>query len=167
MIRQCIEQDFESMFAIINDAARAYEGIIPADRWHEPYMSRHYLHHEIDSGVVFHGYREEGELIGIMGVQEVKEVTLIRHAYVRTRDRNRGIGGKLISHLKRMIDRPCLVGTWAAAAWAVSFYQKHGFNLVTQKQKDLLLRKYWSIPERQVETSVVLADAAWFRAGGA
>ncbi len=162
MIRKCTEKDFESIYAIINDAARAYKGIIPADRWHEPYLSRHYLQHELDAGVVFRGFQEGGELIGVMGVQDVKDVTLIRHAYVRTADRNKGIGGTLLTEIKKLIVRPCLVGTWAAAVWAVSFYQKHGFTLVTPRQKDRLLKTYWSIPERQVETSVVLADANWF-----
>ncbi len=163
MIRLCTEKDFESIYAIINDAARAYKGIIPEDRWHEPYLSRHYLQHEIDSGVVFRGYVDKGELIGVMGVQEVKDVTLLRHAYVRTSDRNRGIGGNLIAETRKMITLPCLVGTWAAASWAISFYQKHGFALVTPKQKNRLLKTYWSIPDRQIETSVVLADESWFQ----
>ncbi len=163
MIRPCIDSDFEIMFAIINDAAQAYKGIIPADRWYDPYMSRHYLQHEIDAGVVFWGYEDNGQLCGVMGYQDVQDVTLIRHAYVRTVERSRGIGGKLISHLQTLIARPCLVGTWAAASWAIHFYEKHGFKLVTREQKEMLLRKYWSIPERQVETSVVLADATWFK----
>jgi N-acetylglutamate synthase-like GNAT family acetyltransferase len=162
VIRRCGQSDFEAMNAIINDAAQAYRGVIPADRWTEPYMSREYLQHEIDVGVAFWGYEESGELIGVMGIQDVQDVTLIRHAYVRTARRGKGIGGTLLSELKQMTRRPTLVGTWKAAVWAVRFYEKHGFRLVTEQQKELLLRKYWKIPERQVETSVVLADRTWF-----
>ena len=162
MIRKCHDGDFETIFEIVNDAAQAYKGVIPTDCWHEPYMSREYLRHEMDSGVVFWGYEEDGGLIGVMGIQDVKDVTLIRHAYVRTSYRNHGIGGKLISHLMTLISRPALVGTWAAAVWAIRFYEKHGFRLVTREEKDLLLGKYWSITERQTETSVVLADERWF-----
>jgi N-acetylglutamate synthase-like GNAT family acetyltransferase len=161
LIRKCTESDFESMYEIINDAAQAYKCVIPSDRWHEPYMSRDYLRHEIDAGVLFWGYEEQGRLIGVMGIQDVKDVTLIRHAYVRTTERNRGIGGMLITHLKALIIRPALVGTWKAATWAVRFYERHGFRLVTWEEKEQLLRKYWSIPERQTETSVVLADERW------
>ena len=167
MIRKCGQSDFEAMYAIINDAAQAYRGVIPADRWKEPYMSREYLRHEIDDGVVFRGYVEKVDLIGVMGIQDVQDVTLIRHAYVRTAQRGKGIGGSLLSELKRMTGRPTLVGTWKAADWAVRFYEKHGFRLVTEQQKEQLLRKYWDIPERQVETSVVLADRTWFERGAA
>ena len=161
MIRKCTENDFESMYEIINDAARAYKGVIPADRWHEPYMSREYLRHEIDAGVMFWGVEDQGRLIGVMGIQDVQDVTLIRHAYVRTADRNKGVGGKLMAQIKTLITRPALVGTWSAATWAVRFYERHGFKLVTWEEKERLLRKYWSIPERQTETSVVLADERW------
>ncbi len=162
MIRQCDERDFEDIYAIINDSAAAYKGVIPADRWHEPYMPKEELRHEIDAGVVFWGYEESGELIGVMGIQDVRDVTLMRHAYVRTKMRNRGIGGKLLSFLYEKTDRPVLIGTWAAADWAIRFYEKHGFKLVTMDEKNRLLRTYWSIPERQTETSVVLADKRWF-----
>jgi N-acetylglutamate synthase-like GNAT family acetyltransferase len=164
MIRQCNDNDFDHMLFIINDAAQAYKGVIPADRWHEPYMSHDYLRHEMDAGVVFWGWEEDGNLIGVMGIQDVRDVTLIRHAYVRTADRGKGIGGKLISHLKTLIARPALVGTWAAATWAISFYEKHGYQLVSREEKEMLLRKYWSIPERQTETSIVLGDRKWFDA---
>jgi N-acetylglutamate synthase-like GNAT family acetyltransferase len=157
----CGDKDFEQIYAIINDAAQAYKGIIPADRWYDPYMSRHYLQHELDAGVSFLGLEEQGELIGVMGVQDVKDVALLRHAYVRTRHRNRGVGGKLVARVKSVITRPMLVGTWSAAVWAIAFYQKHGFTLVTEEEKERLLRKYWSIPDRQIETSVVLADGKW------
>lgn len=158
MIRQCDERDFEAIHSIINDAAQAYRGVIPSDRWIEPYMSKDYLRHELDSGVVFWGYEEDGELIGVMGIQDVQDVTLIRHSYVRTAMRNRGIGGKLLLHLKKLTARPILIGTWADATWAIRFYEKNGFHLVSVEEKDRLLRKYWSIPERQIETSVVLAE---------
>ena len=158
MIRQCSDDDFEMIYEIINDAALAYKGIIPKDRWKEPYMSREELRHEIDEGVVFWGYEEDGKLKGVMGIQDVQDVTLIRHAYVRTAERNKGIGSKLMSHLRQMTDRPILIGTWADAVWAIRFYEKHGFRMVSTEEKNYLLKKYWSIPERQVETSVVLAE---------
>ncbi|MHB8842329.1 MAG: GNAT family N-acetyltransferase [Candidatus Aquicultor sp.] len=157
MIRKCEESDFEAIFEIVNDAAQAYRGIIPADRWTEPYMPKEELRHEIDDGVAFWGYEEEGELLGVMGIQPVKDVTLIRHAYVRTSRRNQGIGSKLLDFLMTQAKPPVLIGTWADATWAVRFYEKNGFNLVSTEEKNRLLRTYWSIPERQVETSVVLA----------
>jgi N-acetylglutamate synthase-like GNAT family acetyltransferase len=158
MIRPCRDIDFEAIYAIINDAAEAYRGVIPADRWHVPYMSREQLRQEIKSGVYFWGYTEEGELVGVMGIQDVDDVTLIRHAYVRTTKRKQGIGGKLLANLRNLTNRPVLIGTWAAATWAIRFYEKHGFRLVTAEEKDRLLKKYWSIPERQIETSVVLIE---------
>ena len=158
MIRRCNDNDFDVIYLIVNDAAQAYKGVIPADCWNEPYMSKEYLRHEIDAGVAFWGYEEDGELAAVMGIQDVQDVTLIRHAYVRTARRNQGIGGKLLSFLRTQTDRPILIGTWAAAFWAVGFYEKHGFRLVTPEEKDRLLRKYWTISTRQVETSVVLAE---------
>ena len=162
MIRPCNDSDFNAILSIINDAAEAYRGMIPADRWHDPYMPQQELHQEIRSGVRFWGWEEDGRLVGVMGIQDVQDVTLIRHAYVRTAERNLGIGGKLLCELRTLTARPVLMGTWAAAAWAVRFYQKHGFRLVTPEEKDRLLKKYWSIPDRQVETSVVLGDERWF-----
>jgi GNAT superfamily N-acetyltransferase len=161
VIRRCDDRDFEAMWAIINDGAQAYKGIIPADRWTEPYMSREKLQHEIDDRVVFWGYEDGGALTGVMGLQDVQDVTLIRHAYVRTASRNLGIGGQLLSHLRTVTVRPVLIGTWADAVWAIGFYQKHGFRIVDSHEKNRLLRTYWSIPDRQVQTSVVLADANW------
>jgi GNAT superfamily N-acetyltransferase len=158
MIRRCSGSDFESIWTIIIDGARAYQGIIPADRWTEPYMSREKLRHEIDAGVAFWGYEEEGKLAGVMGIQEVQDVTLIRHAYVRTGSQKRGIGAKLLSHLLQMAGGPVLIGTWADAVWAIRFYERYGFQSVPPAEKDRLLKQYWSIPERQIETSVVLAD---------
>lgn len=161
MIRRCEQSDFEAMYALINEAAQAYRGVIPADRWKEPYMPREELRHEIDAGVEFWGYEEGGELLGVMGVQPVQDVTLIRHAYVHTAHQRRGIGSQLLRHLLAMTERPTLIGTWADATWAVRFYQQHGFRLLTPEDKERLLRRYWQIPERQVETSVVLADERW------
>lgn len=162
MIRRCEDRDYDAILAIINAAAQAYGGVIPEDRWKEPYMPRAELIEEIQSGIVFWGYREDGELIGVMGIQDVADVTLIRHAYVRPESQQQGVGGRLLSHLRRRTDRPILIGTWADAAWAIRFYQKHGFRLVSPVEKGRLLRTYWSIPERQVDTSVVLADDRWF-----
>jgi N-acetylglutamate synthase-like GNAT family acetyltransferase len=161
MIRRCGDSDFETIWAIVNDGAQAYKGIIPADRWADPYMPLEKLHHEIADGVVFWGYEDAGTLVGVMGLQQVQDVTLIRHAYVRTSSQKTGIGGLLLSHLQGLITNPLLVGTWADAVWAIRFYEKHGFQLTSQSEKDRLLRKYWSIPERQIETSVVLADQKW------
>lgn len=162
MIRQCHGSDFETIFSIINDAAKAYKGVIPPDRWKEPYMSRDELRHEMDDGVLFRGFEHRGELVGVMGIQHIKDVTLIRHAYVRSRRQKHGIGSELLVVLTGQTSRPLLIGTWAAAEWAIRFYEKHGFRMVSEGEKDLLLKKYWSIPERQVETSVVLADQKWF-----
>lgn len=163
MIRRCDDSELEKICSIINDAAEAYKGVIPADCWKEPYMSGEELRHEVDEGgILFWGYEEEGELVGVMGIQPVQDVTLIRHAYVRTTLRNQGIEGKLLSFLCQQTTRPILIGTWADADWAVRFYEKHGFKLLSSEEKDRLLRKYWSVPERQVETSVVIADPRWF-----
>jgi N-acetylglutamate synthase-like GNAT family acetyltransferase len=160
MIRPCKPNEFEAIYEIINDAAVAYKGVIPADRWHEPYMGREELQREIDDGIRFWGYEEDNQLIGVMGIQDVQDVTLIRHAYVRTTKWRKGIGGKLLAHLRTLTDRPMLIGTWADATWAIRFYEKHDFRLVSEEEKNRLLKKYWSIPERQVETSVVLAEMA-------
>ncbi len=162
MIRRCIESDFEAVYEIVNGAAQAYRGVIPADRWHEPYMPPEELRREIESGVVFWGYAADGELVGVMGIQDVQDVTLIRHAYVRPAWQRKGIGGELLRHLCGLTDKPILVGTWADAEWAIRFYEKHGFRLVAPQEKGRLLRTYWSIPDRQVETSVVLAGPKWF-----
>jgi len=162
MIRSCDDRDFDQIWSIVNDGAQAYKGIIPPDRWKDPYMSRAELLHEIDDGVEFSGWEEAGGLVGVMGVQRVQDVSLIRHAYVRTSNRNQGIGSRLLKHFESVTQTPILIGTWADAAWAVRFYEKHAFKMVNSRQKDLLLRRYWKIPERQVETSVVLADRKWF-----
>jgi len=161
MIRPCDTRDFELIYDIIDDGAQAYKDIIPRDRWKEPYMSRSELQHEMDEGLAFWGYEENGRIAGVMGIQPVHDVTLIRHAYVRTASQGRGIGTHLLSHLRTLTSGPVLIGTWAAAVWAIRFYEKHGFQLVSLHEKDHLLRRYWNIPQRQAETSVVLADAKW------
>ena len=156
MIRKCQESDFNTIFEIINDAAEAYRDVIPADRWHVPYMSVAALRHEIEDNVIFWGFEMEGDLVGVMGIQDKGDVTLIRHAYVRTRMQQQGIGARLLNHLERTTGKSILIGTWQDATWAISFYEKNGYSPVSEKEKDRLLRRYWSIPERQIETSVVL-----------
>ena len=166
-IRPVEEADFEEMYQIINDAATAYRGIIPADRWHEPYMPREELRAGIADGIEFSGAYENGRLIGVMGIQDRGEVALIRHAYVRTARRNAGIGGKLLETLCASCAKPILIGTWTDAVWAVRFYQKHGFILIADSErKSRLLRRFWGVPERQIETSVVLEDSRRPYCGG-
>ena len=160
VIRPCRAGDFQTICAIINDGASAYEGVLPADRL-TPYMSAEELQREIDAGVAFWGYEEAGALNAVMGVQAVQDVTLIRHAYVRSGSQKHGLGSRLLAHLQGITKTPTLVGTWAAAAWAIRFYERNGFQLVNPKEKDRLLIKYWTVPERQRETSVVLVDARW------
>jgi GNAT superfamily N-acetyltransferase len=160
-IRRCRDADREAIFAIVNAAAEAYRGVIPADRWHEPYMPMQELEGEIAAGVAFWGYEEAGGLVGVMGIQSVKDVDLIRHAYVLPASQGQGHGAQLLQHLLSPAGRRVLVGTWAAADWAIRFYRRHGFELVSPAQKDALLRTYWSIPARQVESSVVLARPAY------
>ncbi len=161
MIRRCENRDFDLIWAIINNGAQAYKGIIPEDRWTDPYMSREKLQREIDEGVVFWGFEEAGVLLGVMGIQQVQDVTLIRHAYIRTSSQKRGIGGRLLSYLRGLTPNPVLIGTWADAVWAIHFYERYGFQRVGLQEKDRLLKKYWTVPERQIETSVVLANAKW------
>jgi GNAT superfamily N-acetyltransferase len=175
-IRPCTNGDFIAIWEIINDGAQAYRGVIPADRWHEPYMTMEALRGEINAGVRFFGLAEDGALQGVMGIQDVAapklegkgaatgdwpDVTLIRHAYVRTSARRGGVGGKLLAHLMGLERNPLLIGTWAAATWALEFYQKHGFWITDRDQTRALLNVYWTIPERQIETSVVLAEAGY------
>jgi GNAT superfamily N-acetyltransferase len=163
MIRRCEDRDFELIWSIINYGARAYKGIIPEDRWTEPYMSKSQLHREIDEGVAFWAYEESGALEGVMGLQQVHDVTLVRHAYVRTSSQKQGIGGRLLSHVRKLAQGPVLIGTWANAIWAIRFYEKNGFHLVGAEQKNRLLKRYWNVPDRQIETSVVLADPTWWQ----
>ena len=157
MIRRCGADDLGEIEAVVNDAARRYKGAIPDDRWHEPYMPRAELESEIAAGVHFWCHEHEGRIAGVMGLQDVKDATLIRHAYVRSDLQGRGIGSALMNALPAPAGRPLLVGTWAAAHWAIAFYERHGFRLVTPREKDRLLAAYWSIPARQREVSVVLA----------
>jgi GNAT superfamily N-acetyltransferase len=157
-IRPCREDESEAILAIVNAAADAYRGVIPPDRWDDPYMPRAELEGEIAAGVEFWGYEDDGALVGIMGLQAVREVDLIRHAYVVPDRQRAGVGGALLEHLlARRTGRRILVGTWAAAAWAIRFYERHGFERVPDERTRALLRAYWTIPERQIETSVVLA----------
>lgn len=151
--------DLPEIYNIINDAATAYNGFIPDDCYHEPYMSADELRGQIEAGVEFWCYKEDQKILGVMGIQYKNEVTLIRHAYVRTNVRSKGIGTLLLKHLLKLTANPVLIGTWKDAHWALQFYEKNGFRLVTEIEKDRLLNKYWSISPRQRETSVVLASA--------
>ena len=161
MIRRCTDDDVPTILEIINVAAEAYRGVIPNDCWHEPYMPAKELARDIAGGVAFWGWQEAGSLVGVMGLQPVEDVVLIRHAYVRPDRQRQGIGAALLAHLAGLTDKPLLVGTWATAGWAVRFYERHGFTLVDTERKNCLLRRYWSVPDRQVSTSVVLADERW------
>jgi N-acetylglutamate synthase-like GNAT family acetyltransferase len=165
LIRQSVESDFAGILEIINDAAVAYRGVIPADRWHDPYMSASDLETQIAEGVVFWIAEQEGRLSGVMGIQDKGDVALVRHAYVASTTQRSGVGTKLLRHVEGLVDKPVLIGTWAAASWAIEFYRRNGFTLVPSGEKDRLLRKYWSIPARQIETSVVLADRRWREPG--
>jgi GNAT superfamily N-acetyltransferase len=158
IIRPCRDDDRTAILAIINAAAEAYRGVIPADRWHEPYMPREELNSEIAAGVVFWGYEEDDSLAGVMGIQSIRDVDLIRHAYVLPSSQRRGIGGALLGHLRQLSTRRILIGTWEAADWAIRFYIRHGFELVVPARKTVLLKAYWDVPDRQMEVSVVLAN---------
>lgn len=155
------KKDFNTIYTIINDASIAYKGIIPEDRWKEPYMSKNELETQIKEGVQFWNYEENKEILGVMGIQFKDGVTLIRHAYVRTIAEQKGIGGKLLKHLITMSETPVLIGTWKDASWAISFYKKHGFRVLSDDEKNKLLNSYWNVPERQIETSIVLASEDW------
>ncbi len=161
LIRPCTDADVPTIFQIINDAARAYSGVIPDDCMHDPYMSPEELAAEIGDGVEFAGYEVDGTLVGVMGRQDRGEVMLIRHAYVRTVDRGRGIGTLLLHSLEHTTAKPILIGTWGAAAWAIRFYEKNGYRLLPRAETVELLHRYWNVPERQIEVSVVLANDGW------
>jgi len=164
MIRSLVPSDFDAILKVMNDAAQAYKGVIPDDRWKEPYMSAGELKEEIEAGVRFFGWVGGGHLLGVTGIQALKDTTLIRHAYVPSGCQGKGIGTRLLEHLLGLAETPeVLVGTWADATWAIRFYQKHGFGLVPSREKDRLLRTYWNIPERQIETSVVLRTIPSFQ----
>jgi GNAT superfamily N-acetyltransferase len=158
MMRPCTQADFDAILTIVNAAAEAYRGVIPADRWHDPYMSAEELREELADEVAFWGLPDDaGQLVGIMGIQDRGEVTLVRHAYVQTSCRRAGIGTRLLLHLETLTAKPILIGTWAAATWAIRFYERNGYVLVSEAEKTQLLQRYWRIPERQIDTSVVLA----------
>ena len=161
LIRKSVEADSAAMLAIVNDAAQAYRGVIPVDRLREPYMQPDELEKEIVDGVIFWVAEEDGGLLGVMGIQDKGAVALVRHAYVAPTLQRKGVGTRLLRHVQGLADKPILIGTWADASWAIEFYRRNGFTLVSTTQKDRLLRKYWSIPARQVETSVILADRRW------
>ena len=163
-IRRSRAADATAMTHIVNDAARKYRGVIPADRWHEPYMPQDELEAEIAAGVEFWIAEEEGRMLAVMGVQDRGDVALVRHAYVSTALQRGGIGTKLLRHVLALTEKPVLIGTWAAATWAIDFYRRNGFSVVTPEEKDRLLRTYWSIPDWQIATSVVLADQRWMQA---
>jgi GNAT superfamily N-acetyltransferase len=165
LIRQSVPSDFAAMLAIINDAAQAYRGVIPVDRWHEPYMPADELMKEITAGVMFWVAEEEGHLLGVMGIQDKDDVTLVRHAYTAPTIQRKGVGTQLLRHVEGFADKPILIGTWADASWAIEFYRRNGFTLLPSSDKDRLLQTYWSIPLRQIETSVVLADSRWLVRG--
>lgn len=160
IIRPCTPEDMPELCSVINDAAQVYKGVIPADRWHTPYMSMEDLEREISDGVHFSCFESTRKIHGVMGIQDRGDVTLIRHAYVLTEHHKQGVGTQLLRNAELATDKPILVGTWMAAAWAIGFYSKNGYRLLSREETDLLLRKYWRVPERQIETSVVLASVA-------
>ena len=160
-LRESQHADLSAICAVINEAAQAYRGVIPIDRWHEPYMPMAELEREIERGVVFWIAEENGELVGVMGIQDKGAVALVRHAYVRPTTQRKGVGTTLLRHVEILAGKPVLIGTWADATWAIEFYRRNGYRVVSDIQKERLLRTYWSIPERQIETSVVLADSRW------
>lgn len=162
-IRGSNAEDFEQILTIINDGAEAYRGVIPADRWHDPYMPADELAHAIADGIEFWVAEQGGRLLGVMGIQDKGDVALVRHAYVATTVQRGGVGTQLLRHVLSIARKPILIGTWTTASWAIRFYERNGFTLVPARETPSLLRKYWSIPERQIETSVVLADQSWLR----
>jgi len=163
MIHSLLPSDFDAVLKVINDAAQAYKGVIPNDRWKEPYMSAEELREEIEAGVRFFGWVEGGHLLGVVGIQALEDTALIRHVYVLPGCQRRGIGTRLLEYLIGLAETSeILVGTWADATWAIRFYEKHGFKLVSSREKDGLLQTYWNIPERQIETSVVLKAISSF-----
>jgi len=161
LIRQSDDADLTQILAVINEAAQAYRGVIPIDRWREPYMPKEELVKEIAHGIVFWLAEENDRLLGVMGIQDKGVVALVRHAYVTPSTQRKGVGTQLLRHVEDLTSKPILIGTWADASWAIDFYRRNGFIVVSQSDKEHLLRTYWSIPERQIETSVVLADRRW------
>ncbi len=166
-IRRSDEADLPQVLAVVNDAALAYRGVIPIDQWREPYMPMDDLVKDIGRGIVFWIAEEEGRLSGVMGIQDRGAVALVRHAYVAPTAQRKGVGTKLLRHVQSLVDKPILIGTWADASWAIEFYRRNGFSILPDSDKERLLRTYWSIPDRQIETSVVLADRRWMDAQAA
>ena len=160
-IRQAEDVDLAQVLVIINDAAQAYRGVIPADRWHDPYMPEQELVNELARGIVFWVAEEEGRVLGVMGIQDKGAAALVRHAYVAPTAQRKGVGTTLLRHIEALAGKPVLIGTWADTSWAIDFYRRNGYAVVPPVDKERLLRTYWSIPERQIETSVVLADRRW------
>ena len=157
MIIEYKKNDTSKILNIINDASLRYKGIIPENCWHEPYMSEQELIDEFNNKIHMFGYHKNNKLIGVIGVQEVKDVILIRHAYTLTAYQGKGTGSALLKYLlKKNQNSRILVGTWRHATWAVRFYEKFGFVLHAKEQSALLLKKYWKIPSKQIENSVVL-----------
>lgn len=165
-IRESVREDFPQILAIINDAAQAYRGVIPADRWHDPYMPAAELQKQIDEGVAFSVAEDDGRMVGVMGIQDRGDVALVRHAYVSTTLQRGGVGTKLLHHVQALTGKPILIGTWSDASWAIGFYQRNGYTILSKPDIARLLRQYWSIPDRQIETSVVLADRRWLESVG-
>jgi GNAT superfamily N-acetyltransferase len=165
MIRRCRDDERPAILAIVNAAAEAYRGVIPADRWHDPYMPAAELTAEIAAGVGFWIAEEAGRPLGVMGIQDKGDVALVRHAYVATGAQRKGVGTLLLHHVESLVEKPILIGTWADASWAIDFYRRNGFTVVANAEKNRLLQRYWSIPARQIETSVVLADRRWMKGG--
>jgi len=161
LVRRSLETDSIAMLAIVNDAAHAYRGVIPTDRWRDPYMSPDELENEIAAGVIFWVAEEKQRLLGVMGIQDKGEVALVRHAYIAPSAQRKGMGTRLLHHVEGLSGKPVLVGTWADASWAIKFYRRNGYTVVSEKDRQSLLQKYWSIPQRQIETSIVLADSRW------
>jgi GNAT superfamily N-acetyltransferase len=162
-IRRSTPADAPAIFAIVNDSAHAYRGVIPADRWHEPYMPMDELEREIAAGVEFWVAEDKASVLGVMGVQDRGDVALVRHAYTASAAQRKGVGTGLLRHIERLTAKPVLIGTWADATWAIDFYRRNGYTVVPHAEKERLLRTYWSIPARQIETSVVLADRRWMQ----
>lgn len=166
-IRKSEDADLPRIFAVVNEAAVAYRGVIPGDRWHEPYMSADELARDIADGVTFWMAEEDGRVLGVMGIQDKGAVALVRHAYVAPGTQRKGVGTRLLHHVRSLTDKPILIGTWADASWAIDFYRRNGFRVLPESDTVRVLRTYWSIPERQIETSVVLADGRWMETQGA
>ena len=157
MISEYKKTDTSKILNIVNDASIKYKGVIPDDCWKEPYMSEQELIDEFNDGVRIYGYNHNNELIGVIGIQEVKDVVLIRHAYTLSSFQGKGAGSALLEYLlKKNLNSRLLVGTWKDATWAIRFYKKFGFILHAKEEKTLLLKKYWKIPSKQIENSVVL-----------